>query len=295
MPYESFTPDIFTPGVGAMDSAAQISAINQFRSAQMEQKSNPEAQAMRQALPKMLNEDLQGAGFQKQMDNWTSRHGLSKLLGSGMQDSTIGKSALFDAATQEGAALRRANEQAASAYLAANQAPVVGIDPSSAVGALQGAQSNALQQRNLAKQSVLGNANANQQSTTDWINQMINSASQATNAAQSNWQNYQQTMLNAAAQEANSKNQVSAANAGMYGQIGGTAAAVAAVAVCWVAREVYGETNPDWLTFREWLLNKAPEWFRKTYVKYGERFAAFIKDKPRTKSLIKRWMDSKIK
>ena len=23
---------------------------------------------------------------------------------------------------------------------------------------------------------------------------------------------------------------------------------------CWVAREVYGETNPQWLLFRSWLL-----------------------------------------
>jgi len=63
---------------------------------------------------------------------------------------------------------------------------------------------------------------------------------------------------------------------------------------CWVAREVYGEHNPAWLLFRKWMLNDSPSWFRATYIKYGERFANFISDKPRLKARIRRWMDSKI-
>jgi len=65
--------------------------------------------------------------------------------------------------------------------------------------------------------------------------------------------------------------------------------------VCWVAREVYGEFNPMWLAFREWLYTKAPNWFAKLYSKYGERFAEWISDKPRIKNLIRKWMDSRIK
>jgi hypothetical protein len=65
--------------------------------------------------------------------------------------------------------------------------------------------------------------------------------------------------------------------------------------VCWVAREVYGEFNPMWLAFREWLYTKAPKWFLKLYEKYGERFADWISDKPRIKNLIRKWMDSRIK
>lgn len=63
---------------------------------------------------------------------------------------------------------------------------------------------------------------------------------------------------------------------------------------CWVAREVYGETNPRWIQFREWLMVKAPSWFRKLYIKYGEGFAAWIKNKPRIKNLIRKWMDARI-
>ena len=64
---------------------------------------------------------------------------------------------------------------------------------------------------------------------------------------------------------------------------------------CWVAREVYGPTNPSWLRFRLWMFSKSPDWFFKLYNKYGERFASWISDKPRIKSFIRKWMDSKIK
>jgi hypothetical protein len=77
---------------------------------------------------------------------------------------------------------------------------------------------------------------------------------------------------------------------GAAGTLGG-----AGILKCWVAREVYGRMNPDWLTFREWMVNEAPEWLRNAYIKYGQQFADFIKDKPRVKWFIKLWMDSKIK
>lgn len=60
---------------------------------------------------------------------------------------------------------------------------------------------------------------------------------------------------------------------------------------CWVAREVYGIENPAWLIFREWMLNDSPSWFRKTYLKYGERFAAWLKRNQWLKPTIKMFMD----
>jgi hypothetical protein len=68
----------------------------------------------------------------------------------------------------------------------------------------------------------------------------------------------------------------------------------AAVYKCWVAREIYGVNDPKWKRFRTWLLTRAPKWFHDFYCKYGAQFAEFISDKPRTKSLIRRWMDSRI-
>ena len=74
------------------------------------------------------------------------------------------------------------------------------------------------------------------------------------------------------------------------GQIGG-----AAVLACWVAREVYGKDSAEWLVFRHWVLNEAPDWFRDLYMEEGERFAAFISDKPFLKSIVKMGMDIIVK
>jgi hypothetical protein len=61
-----------------------------------------------------------------------------------------------------------------------------------------------------------------------------------------------------------------------------------------VAREVYGEDNPKWLQFREWMLTKASDNLRNFYTEYGERIAESIRNKPKIKSIIRKWMDSKI-
>lgn len=82
----------------------------------------------------------------------------------------------------------------------------------------------------------------------------------------------------------------------MWGGALGMAGTIASAGIrCWVAREVYGKDNPMWMLFRDWLDDEAPSWFRATYLKYGERFAKFIKDKPRLKKVIRNWMTSKIK
>ena len=84
-----------------------------------------------------------------------------------------------------------------------------------------------------------------------------------------------------------------AGQAGMMSAAGNIAGA--AIMACWVAREVYGIENPKWLEFREWMLNDAPSWLRNLYLKYGERTAKFISNKPRLKSIIRKWMNTKIK
>lgn len=81
--------------------------------------------------------------------------------------------------------------------------------------------------------------------------------------------------------------------AGAVGQMGGQIGS-AAIRACWVAREVYGESNPRWMMFRHWLFTLAPGWFRNLYIRFGERFAKFISNKPALKSFIRLWMDSRI-
>ena len=64
---------------------------------------------------------------------------------------------------------------------------------------------------------------------------------------------------------------------------------------CWVAREVYGENNPKWLRFRDWMFCHAPLWFFNFYLKHGERIAAWLKRNPWAKPAIRLWMDSRIR
>ena len=80
----------------------------------------------------------------------------------------------------------------------------------------------------------------------------------------------------------------------MIGSIAGAGVGAGIKKFCWVAREVYGPANPAWLQFREWMFTESPNWFFKLYAEYGERFANWISDKPRIKSIIRKWMDSKI-
>ena len=89
---------------------------------------------------------------------------------------------------------------------------------------------------------------------------------------------------------------IQSANAQRSGAIiGGVAQAVGTYAGmkagCWVAREVYGNENPEWMVFRQWLFTEAPKWLCELYMEEGERFAKFISDKPLLKFIVKKAMD----
>lgn len=68
----------------------------------------------------------------------------------------------------------------------------------------------------------------------------------------------------------------------------------AAVTACWVAREVFGAANPEWLAFREWLFTYAPRWLQRAYMKHGPRWALWLHDKPRLKAVVRAWMRGRI-
>ena len=83
--------------------------------------------------------------------------------------------------------------------------------------------------------------------------------------------------------------------AGGVKDLAGAAGGLASAGIlCWVAREVYGIDNPKWLQFREWMLTKASDNLRNFYIEYGERIAESIRNKPKIKAIIRKWMDSKI-
>jgi hypothetical protein len=109
----------------------------------------------------------------------------------------------------------------------------------------------------------------------------------------SNLSNYNASIYGAQAGLAGAKAQANAAMVAGIAQGAGNIAG-AAYLKCWVAREVYGVSNPKWLQFRAWLETSAPKWFHDLYVKHGEKFALFISNKPALKYLIRKWMDGRI-
>ena len=105
-----------------------------------------------------------------------------------------------------------------------------------------------------------------------------------------------QYMANIRANRIQMETAIQSANAARSGAIiGGGLQAIGTYAACWVAREVYGKDSGEWLVFRHWLFNEAPDWFRELYLEEGERFAAFISDKPLIKSVLKMGMDFVVK
>ena len=77
------------------------------------------------------------------------------------------------------------------------------------------------------------------------------------------------------------------AMAGGTGQ-GAGAAAMTVLMGCWVAAEVFGGWDKLKTRFaRIFIMTRMPKWFRGAYLKYGERFANFISDKPALKASVK--------
>lgn len=60
---------------------------------------------------------------------------------------------------------------------------------------------------------------------------------------------------------------------------------------CWVARVVLGTDDGRWLNFRAWLMLEAPPRFRARYLAHGERFAAWLHNKPGIRALLRPWFE----
>lgn len=65
-------------------------------------------------------------------------------------------------------------------------------------------------------------------------------------------------------------------------------------ASCWIAREIYGEDDPKWMQFRDWLFSDGPRELVSLYLGYGRQLAEVIKFNPMLKPEIRAFMDSKI-
>jgi hypothetical protein len=98
---------------------------------------------------------------------------------------------------------------------------------------------------------------------------------------------------NMQASQYNSQNNNNAAmtgaGIGALGQLGGSY--LLANAMCYVAREVYGEQNPEWMEFRSWLFSMASDRRFARYASHGKKIAAWIHTRPDWKNRLRSWMD----
>lgn len=104
------------------------------------------------------------------------------------------------------------------------------------------------------------------------------------------------------AQAASNINNANAQNALTGSIISAVGSLAGAAAMCWVAREIFGEEKtrmsgglrPTWLIFKQWLSTRAPKWFYNLYLRHGERFAGWLRGHPRVKALVRPWMAARV-
>lgn len=156
----------------------------------------------------------------------------------------------------------------------------------------QGAQ----QQANLAnmgfgmqqgiQQQLQGAAGQQQQTMQDLINSQMGQFGQTMG-----WPQQQAGMVGGY----NPMGGSSTSQSSQPGMLQMAALAASIFAMCWVAREVYGETNPKWVSFRRWMLTKAPNWLCRLYARHGEKFARTVKQRPWIKRVLRPMMDLAIR
>lgn len=211
-------------------------------------------------------------GFQNEFTNQQAANNLAlqnRQFALGQQQQQISNLGLLGQLQQgQGAADRSYALQLAGAYGGASFDPMMAI-----LGRQSSAPQMAGQQQGYAS-NLMGNLQGPQLFDP---NAGINLALQNS----SNLGNYQASTYGA--------------RAGAQGQItAGLFQGIGSAISCWVAREVYGIEDIRWMLFREWLMSDAPAWFRALYLKHGEKFAAWIVDKPRIKRVIRKFMDGRI-
>jgi hypothetical protein len=127
-----------------------------------------------------------------------------------------------------------------------------------------------------------------------------------TNMAASMYNSYQNNLaaLQGAQIQANAQIQAAQLQAGAMGgssgggiagaaigAAGSAASAAVSAAFCWVAREVFGEGDKRWRTFRVWLVLEAPRALRELYAEHGEAIAARIRGLPHIKAALRQIME----
>ena len=84
------------------------------------------------------------------------------------------------------------------------------------------------------------------------------------------------------------------AGVGAAGAVASAAAAAAAI-TCWVARAIFGEDDPRWVMFMNWLHSpRCPSLLRRLYLRFGQRLAPIIKNSRVLNGIVRHLMENAI-
>jgi len=211
--------------------AGELGMANLARSRRYEQLTSPETAQMRQDIPKRLQKATSSDAWKKQMEEWAKTKGISAISATGIDpDSTIGRSALFDMATQAGRDFELGNIAAQRSYTDTYGAPTGGLDPGALMAGKQAAEVANQEAVGRYQAGLLGAAQGLGSSFADFANTGIGDLLSLSQANRANQQNYQQMLYQGAVQNAAARNAQQGALLGMGGQLGGTALLAGATA-----------------------------------------------------------------
>ena len=135
--------------------ARREALINALESRGIERQVSPELAAAREELPRQINAELQGGPSTTLSNIWT-KAGLVDAVATGVNTgSGFARSALADSTRRDFILDRDRVQGKAASLLAANPAPVAGLDPGSMASAITQTQSDNANARDLYKTSVL--------------------------------------------------------------------------------------------------------------------------------------------
>lgn len=177
--------------------AAELGLGQTLRSREIERLTNPFAAEMRMTLGQQVMEATDPEKQKAFIDDWAKTVGLTSFAQTGIDpSSTIGRSAIYDSATEAGR--KRIAEDLATrqAYLQGTPAPIGGLDVGQSLAAQEATKAANIGQMNAFQQGTLQNIFGLNQSYGDWVNRSMGEAASASSAAHANIRDWQAGLIN---------------------------------------------------------------------------------------------------
>lgn len=203
--------------------AAEFGVQNELKSREIRRLIDPSAARMQDEIGSRVAHLTDIQATKEGMDEWAKKQGLFYGYDTGLSAGTIGRSAVYDAATQAGRDRMLRNLQIQQGYLAQTPAPIGGLDPATAIQAEMAAKAANLEAMQRFQQNVFAGGQKLQQSTSDFINQNLGELQQVNQIQQQNKQQREQMIYEAAVNDAARKNNLTGAYIGAGGAVAGAA------------------------------------------------------------------------